>query len=465
MLISWTDKLSPIIVLGAPVAIVAGLLLVRQPFLCLVVMVSYVQTSAMASVILRGYTEFGFKILTLLALIGLIFIQENRNRAKKQDAPPIATTLYLLLLLAFLISVVLAYDPGYALDRFIQFMAVATLSFLIVALVDTVRRFEIILVAILATTFVSSVVVIYDWSFNDNLFGGYARPDMEGAETGGNRSSGTFHGVATMAATMILCGTTLAAIFLVRVPHWRLFTIAIVVVGSMGIVLNSTRSAALTYLIMALWLVIKLRKHRLFPALLLALVLAIAIVLSAIPAEHWSRMLELLEPSKDQTIYRRLSYHIIGLDLLEQFPMFGVGFGNYPLFFDDYDYRWIEGRFSPEDGGSRQLHNQYFQIAAESGIIGVACYLALLGTCWVGLSRVRRKAATPTIGVLAEAVHFSFASLLIQIAFLANKYNKYLWIYVGLAIALHYINQSESRRLAAAKHSQQSEPGASLLRL
>jgi O-antigen ligase len=186
-----------------------------------------------------------------------------------------------------------------------------------------------------------------------------------------------------------------------------------------------------------------------FPVVVLAILLAAVIFLALIPAEHWERMSALMDPDKDITIYRRLSYHIIGFDLVSQFPVFGAGFGNFPLFFDDLDYRWLTGRV-PDEDGFKQLHNQYLQVAAESGVVAFAAYIALLASCFMGLGRVCRRAASPAVGLLAEAVQFSFASLLIQIAFLSNKLNKYLWIYIGLAIALHYVNKAEARRLEAA---------------
>lgn len=447
-LTAWADKLAPSMMLVALIAVIPTFVIIRQPFLGLVALVSCVQTDAIANLVFEGFSSFGVKILVLLTLAGLVFVPANRSRAKKQDTGTIAETMLVLLVLVLLISAVLAHDLGLALDTFRRFAGVVILCFLVIALSDTTRRLEILLLAIMATTLISSLIVIYDWSFSDNLVG--TKGAIEGsAQESGNRSRGSYGGAAPMAATMILCGTTLAAVFCARTPRWRRFTAATLMVGSLGIFLNATRSASLTYLIMAVWLVLKFRRHRMFPVVVLAILLAAVIFLALIPAEHWERMSALMDPDKDITIYRRLSYHIIGFDLVSQFPVFGAGFGNFPLFFDDLDYRWLTGRV-PDEDGFKQLHNQYLQVAAESGIVALAAYIALLASCFMGLGRVCRRAASPAVGLLAEAVQFSFASLLIQIAFLSNKLNKYLWIYIGLAIALHYVNKAEARRLAAA---------------
>ncbi len=45
----WADKLSPSVVLAAPVAIAVAFVVVRHPFLGLVALVSYVQTRAIGA--------------------------------------------------------------------------------------------------------------------------------------------------------------------------------------------------------------------------------------------------------------------------------------------------------------------------------------------------------------------------------------------------------------------------------
>ena len=294
VLTNWGDKLSPSMALAAPIAIAAAFVVVRHPFLGLVALVGYEPTTAIGMLILGDLSNHVTEILMLLTLGGLFFVHENRLRATKQDPAPVAVSIIVLFVLALLISVVLAYDPGLALDAFRRFAGVVILCFLVIALTDSTRRFEVLLLAIMATTLVSSLVVIYDWSFSVSLLGRWS------GAIDGDRSSGTYLGAATGAARMILCGTALAAVFFVRMPRWRLFTAATAIAGSLGIFLNATRSASLTYLVLAVWLLLKLRKNRMFPVILLAVLLSIVIFLALIPAEHWERMSELLEPNKDR---------------------------------------------------------------------------------------------------------------------------------------------------------------------
>jgi O-antigen ligase len=430
-------------IFAVPVAIAAGVVILRQPFLGLAALVAFVQLDAIAALIFSGLPVSGIKILALLTLAGLIYNYRNRSGARQHDPAPLAATFLILLLLTLLISVVLAHDLGLALSELRRFAGVVLLCYLVIVLADTTERLEVLLLAIMATTLISSLVIIHDWYFGDNLFA--AQRTIRYTDlVDGYRSSGASAGAATSAATLLLCGTTLVFVFCVRTPRWRLFTAATAVIGSLGIFFNSTRSASITYLIMLVWLLFKLRKSPAFPVLLGCAVLVLVALLPLVPADYWVRFSALFEPGKDFTIDRRISYHLIGLDLLQQYPLFGAGFGNFPLYFVDFDYRWIPGT-KPDEDGLKQLHNQYLQIAAESGIIALACYLGLLAACLACLNRVRKEAASPKIRVIAEAVQYSFVSLLIQIAFLSSKLNKYLWIYIGIAIALHYLNKARAR--------------------
>lgn len=442
-IVSWADTLSPMTILAVPIAIAAAVVIFRRPFLGLAALVALVQIDAVAALIFSSAPISGIKVLALLTLAGLIFNYRNRSRANRHDPAPPAVTFLILLLLTLLISVVLAHDLGLALSELRRFAGVVLLCYLVIALTDTTERLEVLLLAIMGTTLISSLVVIHDWSFGDNLFA--AQRTIRYADlVDGYRSSGASIGGATNAATMLLCGTTLAIIFFVRTPRWRIFTAATAVIGSLGIFFNSTRSASMTFVIMLVWLLFKLRKSPSFPLLLCCAALVLVALLPLVPADYWVRISALFEPGKDFTIDRRISYHLIGLDLVQQYPLFGAGFGNFPLYFIDFDYRWIPGT-KPDEDGFKQLHNQYLQVAAESGIIALACYLGLMAACLASLNRVRKEAASPKIRVIAEAVQYSFVSLLIQIAFLSSKLNKYLWIYIGFAIALHYVNIAKSR--------------------
>ena len=203
-IVSWADTLSPMTILAVPIAVVTTVVIFRRPFLGLAALVAFVQIDAVAALIFSGAPVSGIKVLALLTLAGLIYNYRNRSRSRRQDPAPLAVTFLILLLLTLLVSVVLAHDLGLALSELRRFAGVVLLCYLVIALADTTDRLEVLLLAIMGTTLISSLVVIHDWSFGDNLFA--AQRTIRYADlVDGYRSSGASTGAATSAATMLLC--------------------------------------------------------------------------------------------------------------------------------------------------------------------------------------------------------------------------------------------------------------------
>ena len=151
-----------------------------------------------------------------------------------------------------------------------------------------------------------------------------------------------------------------------------------------------------------------------------------------IPPSYWQRQATLTDFSSDLSLRRRLGYNIIGLHVLAEHPLLGVGPGNYKVHYMDPDYRWMPGRGVVP----RQLHNMYLEVATETGVVGLICFLGMLYLALRSLNRVRKRAPTKELRDLGEALHFAFVGLLIASAFVPNEYNKYVWIFTGLGVAL-----------------------------
>ena len=436
---------------AVPIALIAGIAIVRYPFIGLVGLVFMSQVDAFVVMFLSGLPISATKILALLTLAGVILDYRRRSFARFGQSTPLVVKFVFLLIIATLISVVLAHNHAFALATLKQFASFVLLCYLIVVLANTTMRLEVLLLAVMASTLLCSLVIIYDWSFGENLFA--AERELKfGRPVPGFRSSGASLNAAPTVASMLLCGVSLAAIYCLRTPRWRAFTCAVVIIGSLGILFNSTRSTSFIYILMYAWIVFKFRDSRRFPLLLLGPFLLTVIVLTFMPGDHWSRMSELFA-GEDNTIGRRVSYHIVGFDLFLRYPIFGAGLGNFPLYFIDMDYRWIPGTFVGGDG-MKDLHNQYLQTAAERGIVALFCFLGLLVAALKSLNQVRIEAATQEIRVAAEAIQFSLVGFMIQIGFKPGP-SKYLWILLGFVIALQFINQAANRGFAKTKNKSQ----------
>jgi O-antigen ligase len=120
--------------------------------------------------------------------------------------------------------------------------------------------------------------------------------------------------------------------------------------------------------------------------------------------------------------------------------VFGVGPDNFKEHYQDFKYRYMPGRALEP----RALHNMYLSVPVEAGLLGFACFGALLFVAMRDLGRARIRAPDPEARALAEALHFAFGVYLMICVFGSSESSKYLWIFAGLSVALAEVAQRES---------------------
>jgi O-antigen ligase len=225
---------------------------------------------------------------------------------------------------------------------------------------------------------------------------------------------------------MLLVSTALLLGLFAALPKARMAAGAAIVLclGALG--LMAARSAVLGLLpALALFLWV-LRRERSFPLILLGVV-ALGIGALALSPALLDRVVALADWGRDPTLFRRTTYLAVGLDLLLQSPIWGIGPGNFPYYFVGDEYRFLPGR-TPV---MRELHNTYLDVAVELGLIGFALFAALVG---VALGQVRKAfAAGRPVQADALALALALIGLLVASFFMPNKDMRYLWLLLGLA--------------------------------
>ncbi|MGI8690565.1 MAG: O-antigen ligase family protein [Thermomicrobiales bacterium] len=95
-------------------------------------------------------------------------------------------------------------------------------------------------------------------------------------------------------------------------------------------------------------------------------------------------------------VKERMAYWFGGIHMAEDHPWQGVGLGNYGA---EYDAKYFT---SPFMKSQVHAHNYYIHITAETGVIGLAAYLLLIGgVLATGIGAVRRTANDPFARALA----------------------------------------------------------------
>jgi probable O-glycosylation ligase (exosortase A-associated) len=113
------------------------------------------------------------------------------------------------------------------------------------------------------------------------------------------------------------------------------------------------------------------------------LVLAILLIPVMAGKEIRQRFLTIEHSEVDESANLRRRSWSAAWQMAVENPVFGVGVRNSNLF--SYDY----GADTP----GRTIHNQYLQVAADSGFVGAGLYVGVLASTWLALRRARRAVA------------------------------------------------------------------------
>ena len=133
--------------------------------------------------------------------------------------------------------------------------------------------------------------------------------------------------------------------------------------------------------------------------------------------ENEADLLEALQ----QLTTRRTDYYQASWRMLQAHPWFGVGFGGY-AYTNDKRQRYL------------YPHNYFLEIGAETGLVGLALFSALLGMAlWRAVTIVRSSPDAAGWVVVTMMVYALIAGLVSY----SITYHAMLWASLGLAFSLH----------------------------
>jgi len=152
------------------------------------------------------------------------------------------------------------------------------------------------------------------------------------------------------------------------------------------------------------------------------------------------------------TLSRLTEMGAAGLVFLDH-PVIGVGPGMFPLYYQDYA-ELIGLRILNQD---RQAHDLYVSIAAETGLLGLTCFLVIVYLTLRNLARIRKRwmLKEPELANMATAYMLAIVTYLTTGIFLHFSFIRYFWLIMALAGAVMYI--AEQQALTAAKNAEDSQ--------
>jgi hypothetical protein len=149
----------------------------------------------------------------------------------------------------------------------------------------------------------------------------------------------------------------------------------------------------------------------------------------------------------DSTIRGRLTEMLAAFNVFLDYPILGVGPGQYSPYYSleymanpEIQFRHIES--------TRRAHILYFELAAETGIVGLGLFMTIAGVILARLWRLRMqlRRRRPELAHAATAFFCSIMMYFGTAVFLHFSYQRYYWITLALAgIAARLIQEAASR--------------------
>jgi probable O-glycosylation ligase (exosortase A-associated) len=310
--------------------------------------------------------EFPWSRLVALATVGSVLMLGAGRRGDQEEPRPIRGLSHVLLMLNFAwlcVCYFKAQDRGVAFTYFNEYIKI----FVMIAVASlAIRRagelWALVLIAALSLTYIAYEV---NFLYFRSGYIGIARNGYGGLDNNG-------------AGLMLAMGVPLCvAAWDTAKTWWRWLLLAFVPVLVHAVLMTYSRGAMVS-LIVASPLVLARSRRKGQLSLLTALLVALAIPVMAGP-EIRARFLTLESHEVDESANQRRRNWAAAWRMVNDHPLFGTGIRNSALFSQNYG----------AGGQGWTIHNNYLQIAADTGFPGIGLYLLMLGSVLLDVRRVR----------------------------------------------------------------------------
>ena len=335
----------------------------------------------------------------------------------------------------YVLSIVFSIDPSLCIEPFQLYIRVLFMSMLILLVVETMEDLKWLI-----------LVVAFSIGGLGFKFG------FGGLSYGGARFNSGYGGFLTDNNDLALAFAMVAplcwySIKMVSRTSFKAF-FALLGVGSlMGIVWTHSRGGFLAALCGAMLIALR-SKHKVLVLVLIVAMLAPALYLAR--ETYFSRLATMAAPTTESSAASRLEIIKVALQVWRAHPLFGVGFGSRAF------------QKALQDQGRRGFvaHNTYLQILADSGLIALLYYLALLfGTIWwLGRSAQQIKISHPGYQIYPLALQASLVTFAVGSFFLTRVMADTMYVILIAAAAWQHVLRTHLSAVTPTANSAVAAP-------
>jgi O-antigen ligase len=417
-----TGPIPPIVVL-TPLALVVGILvplaLIEEAWISLLGL----GVLCAAPIVIRWpvYTTFGAYVLfmpfdqvialpgvgTVNRLFGMLAVAALLTAGlveRRLRKPPLEAVFFGALLLWAIMSMLWALDPDAVVARLPT--AVNMIALYLVAVSFRVSNQELRVMCALAVIGGAAAGVV-SWLYGAEAYAPQQRQTLAGDEA--------FADPNFFAASLLLpLALAIAGVIISRTLTARLAAGAAIAITGATIMLTVSRGSlvALTVMLLLLFIGVNARWQ------ILVVIGVVAGLTLVMPEAFFDRIGRLVE-GVDSTGSGRTEIWAVGLEMLRDNAILGVGFAN---FMTSYG---VEAHVGPR-GGYRGAHNTYLGLWAELGVIGLLVLLTALALHLWRAQRTRRLAGGPA--VLLAATQAGCVGTAVAAIFIDVLWKKWFWL-------------------------------------
>ena len=306
--------------------------------------------------------------ITVMQALGAVILAGWLASILMQRRIGVSRSALLLAMLSFLawagICVLAAFDAGEGLVQFTSYLQMILSAIMFNSVVKSPRQLRGIQVGFIAWTVVATLVAIAMY---------YAGATRVAIGFVGNRNLlALYINLAVVCALMIIPSSP-------RLGQIGLTLSLPILFLGLALTLSRTGIILLGMAMVVVWY--RLARHQ---GMLILLVSATTLVglVYLLPSAFWQRT-ETILPAierREDTFGLRMRIWAVGVRMIEDHPIMGVGPGN----FISASQRYARGEIL---GRGLAAHNVYVCVAAETGLVGLGAFLAVVG---LGLMNVRR---------------------------------------------------------------------------
>jgi probable O-glycosylation ligase (exosortase A-associated) len=189
------------------------------------------------------------------------------------------------------------------------------------------------------------------------------------------------------------------------------------------------------------------------------LLVSVAIICLLMFSTHaWEdRMSQFLEGNLDASAYSRLVAWGGGWNLAKEYPITGGGFDVFTdeAIFPSFVPPSLRGALYSKIHHLHSSHSIYFEMLGEQGFVGLGLFLALIGSCFVSMRRLRKRAKIfpqlEWVNPYTHMVEVTLLAYLLNGATLGRAYFDFFYQVVALVIIVKILADRELQEDEAAQ--------------